>query len=330
MFGGFGLSKLATHDVRCQLSLSSLTFHQLLIFIYFFRSCPPKKKMILKRTVKLTPRQAAAKQVHSFVRAGNEHLNAHAKSFAILVRYRGNVLLPFGYQALKGAGFVIANMRAIHARLRGTMRDISIFSGLPQIDMDAINAEADVVHAAIRAKMLAKRQRKPAARVNSDVVSHSNNNNQRRAVATYQRIVPVPLPIQVRPHSVTSNNTARTIPPVPVVRGILGRRNRNDYDEIAIDGDEEDGHLPAIVEFNFEVGDFAFVNAPHLTETYKVQITNIDPESGMASYTYCDEQYRRYGQQTCVFAYFTRDEPIRRTRRRSAMLNDYEMNQDDR
>jgi hypothetical protein len=328
-------------------------------FSFFIQSsCPPKKKMVLKRTIRLTPRQAAAKVAHSFVRAGNEHLNAHAKSFAILVRYRGNVLKPFGYNALKGAGFVIANMRAIHGRLRGVMRDISIFNGLPQLDMAAINAEAEVLHETIRATMLAKRQAAAVAKANGPPLAAT------RRVAPPVARAPIGAEAPRATIPVVATAPIRMLAPradgppvphrlaVPVVRVPIGgvaprvtvpvvasattwqtivaaNQPMNEPSSSSTSPSSilgRRGRQPVVTStFVPEVGDVVYLNAPNQTLTFQVEITNVDVQSATASFTYCDPEYVLYGEQTRALAYFTSDEPARRSRRRSALLENYEV-----
>ncbi len=98
---------------------------------------------------------------------------------------------------------------------------------------------------------------------------------------------------------------------------VLGRRNRQAE--------------PAAISLALLVGDTVFVSAPNATETYQVKIIAVDDKVeagfGSATYTYCNQElHRRYGAQTSPLAYFTRVEPIKRSRRRTSALDsgDYE------
>ena len=115
-------------------------------------------------TVRLTPRQGGYNDAIGFWRAGNEHSNAHCKTDRILnTVYRGNVFTKSGWDILAAAAKFSCNKRAVYYNIVPTAaRDLSVFEECPVMNRAEIAAEADEVHAAVKARFAVMRERRRA------------------------------------------------------------------------------------------------------------------------------------------------------------------------
>ena len=204
---------------------------------------------------------------------------------------------PFGFAVFKAVGRVVANVCAVHGLLNGTQRDLSIFEGFPIIDREDIEREAEAVHQVIRNRLDAERRGEiaaPIAAVPQQVgIGRQQHNRQ---------------PARRRQQLESSSDDDVAADSSSSAESDVGS---DDDDDPAVEVQAEP-QLPAFIP---EVGDQVYVDAPHMSEHYLVEITRVDMLAGTCYYVYCDATLNgRWGQQSSPMQYFVRDKPAKRRR----------------